>query len=238
MGSSCLSSLFSLPSPSVNLFLKSGISVADVTPEDLELTQLPCESLLVSDGQINREGEEAALNACRSLRHTVDTLLELLNQANTQVTSIYRPTDNFSLRNPIHTGCGLLSFVQLEQTHTVHLSMEERFSHGREDSTQLVEQHKLLLQQIDQEVKQKSQLQLQLHKAEGERRILVGLLDFSPLRVNCCSESSNPLFLYLMVHKIHCHVVYVFVKPRQQRYWGVMAPSGTHVFRAPGRLCG
>ncbi|XP_070776144.1 pericentrin [Enoplosus armatus] len=118
---------------------ESGISVADFSSGDLELTQLLCESLLVSDTQISPGGEEAALNACSRLRHTVDTLLELLNQANTQ----------------------------LEQTHGVHLSLEEKFSRGREDSAHLLEQHKLLLEQLDQEAKLKSQLQLELHKAEG-----------------------------------------------------------------------
>lgn len=63
--------------------------MADLTSEDLELTQLLCESLLVSDTQIHPGGEEAALNACSRLRHTVDTLLELLNQANTQVKDVW-----------------------------------------------------------------------------------------------------------------------------------------------------
>ncbi|CAJ1074387.1 pericentrin isoform X4 [Xyrichtys novacula] len=114
-------------------------SVTDFSADELELTHQLCESLLVSDTQINPGGEEAALNACNRLRHTVDTLLELLNQANTQ----------------------------LEQTHHVHLSLEEKFSKGREDSAQLIEQHKLLLEQLDQEAKMKSHLQLELHKAEG-----------------------------------------------------------------------
>ncbi|XP_062295952.1 pericentrin isoform X3 [Scomber scombrus] len=118
---------------------ESGISVADMSAEDMELTHLLCESLLISDTQINPGGEEAALNACSRLRHTVDTLLELLNHANTQ----------------------------LEQTHDVHLSLEEKFSQGREDSAQLLEQHKLLLDQLDQEAKLKSHLQLELHKSEG-----------------------------------------------------------------------
>ncbi|XP_074547801.1 pericentrin [Halichoeres trimaculatus] len=107
--------------------------------DELELTQQLCESLLVSDAHISPGGEEAALSACSRLRITVDTLLELLNQANTQ----------------------------LEQTHGVHLSLEEKFSKGREDSAQLLEQHKLLLEQLDEEAKRKSQLQLELHKAEG-----------------------------------------------------------------------
>lgn len=63
----------------------TGISVADVTSEEAELTQLLCESLLVSDSQLSPGGEESVLTACARLRHAVDTLLDLLNQANTQV---------------------------------------------------------------------------------------------------------------------------------------------------------
>ncbi|XP_068194522.1 pericentrin [Antennarius striatus] len=118
---------------------ESGISVAEFSSDDLELTHQLCESLLISDNQLNPGGEEAALNACSRLRLTVDTLLELLNQANTQ----------------------------LEHSHNVHLSLEEKFSQGREDSAQLLEQHKLLLEQLDQQAKLKSQLQLELHKSEG-----------------------------------------------------------------------
>ncbi|XP_068608225.1 pericentrin [Brachionichthys hirsutus] len=118
---------------------ESGISVAEFSSGDLELTHQLCESLLISDTQLNPGGEEAALNACSRLRLTVDILLELLNQAN----------------------------AQLEHTHNVHLSLEEKFSQGREDSAQLLEQHKLLLEQLDQEAKLKSQLQLELHKSEG-----------------------------------------------------------------------
>ncbi|RVE57390.1 hypothetical protein OJAV_G00215690 [Oryzias javanicus] len=118
---------------------ESGISVADLTSDDLEMTQLLCESLLVSESQINPVGEESVLNACCRLRQAVDMLLDLLNQANTQ----------------------------LEETRNVHLSLEEKFSKGKEDSVQLLEQHKLLLEQLDEEAKLKSQLQLELHKAEG-----------------------------------------------------------------------
>ncbi|KAM6973041.1 pericentrin [Aplochiton taeniatus] len=118
--------------------LESGVSVAEVS-EDLELSHRLCESLLLSDTLVPPGGEEAALGACSRLRHTVDALLHLLNQAN----------------------------AQLEQTHGVHLSMEERFSQGRQDSAQLLQQHKHLLEQLDQEAGQKSQLQLEYHKAEG-----------------------------------------------------------------------
>lgn len=61
------------------------ISAADFSSEDPELTHMLCESLLVSDIQISPEGEEAAQNACVRLRQTVETLLDLLNQANAQV---------------------------------------------------------------------------------------------------------------------------------------------------------
>ncbi|KAM9786838.1 pericentrin isoform 2-T2 [Syngnathus typhle] len=119
---------------------ESGILVADESQaEELELTHQLWESLLVSDTHINPGGEEAAMNASDRLRQTVDMLLELLNQANTQ----------------------------LEQTHNVHLSLEERFAQSQEDSARLFEQHNLLLMQVEQEVKLKSQLELELHKAEG-----------------------------------------------------------------------
>lgn len=51
-----------------------------------------CESLLISDAQITPEGEEASQNACSRLHQAVDTLLELLNQANKQVRSNIRIT--------------------------------------------------------------------------------------------------------------------------------------------------
>ena len=39
----------------------------------------------MSETQLHPSGEEAALGACSRLRRAVDTLLELLNQANSQV---------------------------------------------------------------------------------------------------------------------------------------------------------
>ncbi|KAK7904190.1 hypothetical protein WMY93_016797 [Mugilogobius chulae] len=113
--------------------------IADLSSEDLELTHTLCESLLVSDTNLTPEGEEAALSASGRLHRAVGTLLDLLNQANTQ----------------------------LEETHNVHLSLEQKFTRGRDDSAQLVEQHKLLIEQLNEEAKQKSRLQLELHKAEG-----------------------------------------------------------------------
>lgn len=170
-----------------------GISGVDLSSEDLELTHLLCESLLVSDTQLNPGGEEAALNACSRLRLTVDTLLDLLNQANTQVKEVepcHLPQKRYSTKH--NGGLMIVTFLQLEQTHNVHLSLEERFSQGREDSAQLLEQHMVLLEQLDQEAKLKSQLQLELHKAEGEHYIC----QTEP--VQCCHSLHN-LFQCLCV---------------------------------------
>ncbi|XP_043999044.1 pericentrin isoform X2 [Gambusia affinis] len=118
---------------------ESGISVVDLTSEEMELTQMLCESLLITDTQISPGGEESALTACSRLRLAVETLLDLLHQAHTQ----------------------------LEQTCHVHLTLEEKFTQGREDATQLLEQHQLLMKQLDDEAKMKTRLQVELHKAEG-----------------------------------------------------------------------
>ncbi|CAL8273746.1 unnamed protein product [Merluccius merluccius] len=117
----------------------TGVSVGEVTGEESELSQRLCESLLVSETHLHPAGEEAALGACGRLRLAVDTLLELLNQAN----------------------------AQLEQANSVHLSLEQRFSQGREDSGHILKQHSVLLEQLNQEAGLKSHLQLELHKAEG-----------------------------------------------------------------------
>ncbi|XP_041760284.2 pericentrin isoform X1 [Coregonus clupeaformis] len=118
---------------------ETGVSVADMSTGDLDLSQRVCESLLLAESQTHSGGEEAALGACSRLRHSVDTLLELLTHANTQ----------------------------LEVSCSVHLSLEERFSQGRSDSSQMLLQHQLVLDQLDQEAGLKSKLQLELHKAEG-----------------------------------------------------------------------
>ena len=59
-----------------------------MSSEDLELTQMLCESWLVSETQIQPGGEEAVLSACSRLRNTVNTLLDLLNHANSQVVHV------------------------------------------------------------------------------------------------------------------------------------------------------
>lgn len=80
-----------------------GALVADLSSDDPELTHMLCESLLISDAQISPGGEEAAQNACSRLRQTVETLLELLNQANAQVEGKKSPTE-ISTISPIPNG--------------------------------------------------------------------------------------------------------------------------------------
>ncbi|KAJ8003709.1 hypothetical protein DPEC_G00151130 [Dallia pectoralis] len=117
----------------------TGVSIADLSSGDLDLSQRVCESLLLAESQTHSGVEDAALGACSRLRHSVDSLLELLTHAKTQ----------------------------LEESCSVHLSLEERFSQGRSDSSQMLQQHQLVLDQLDQEAGLKSKLQLELHKAEG-----------------------------------------------------------------------
>ncbi|XP_064183587.1 pericentrin isoform X2 [Anguilla rostrata] len=108
------------------------------TDEGLELSQRLSESLFAG-AELEAEGEEFVLGACVRLRAAVDKLLELVTE----------------------------SARQLEQTHGAQAHLEERFSQGRQDAAQLVLQHRRVLEQLDLEAGLKSQLELELHKAEG-----------------------------------------------------------------------
>lgn len=69
----------------------------------------------------------------------------------------------------------------------MHLSLEEKFSRGKEDSAHLLVQHKLVMEQLDQEAKLKTELQLKLHKAEGEHCMLVSfMLYFTQRTLSSC----------------------------------------------------
>lgn len=48
--------------------------------------------------------------------------------------------------------------------------LDEQFTEGGEVKNALLLQHTQLLEQLDQEASMKGQLQLELHKAEGENR--------------------------------------------------------------------
>lgn len=57
---------------------------------------------------------------------------------------------------------------KLEQLRALQTVLDEQFSEGGEARNALLLQHTQLLEQLDQEASMKSQLQLELHKAEGE----------------------------------------------------------------------
>ncbi|XP_072539723.1 pericentrin isoform X2 [Salminus brasiliensis] len=111
-----------------------------VTDEGLELSQRLCESLFSGpEGELDPEREELVLEPCTRLRTAVDKLLELVSE----------------------------STLQLEQVHALQAAVNEQFSEGDEARNALLLQHSQLLEQLDQEASLKSQLQLELHKAEG-----------------------------------------------------------------------
>ncbi|MCJ8730090.1 hypothetical protein PDJAM_G00113640 [Pangasius djambal] len=113
---------------------------SSVIDEGLELSQRLCESLFSGpDGELDPEREELVLGACTRLRAAVDKLLELVSD----------------------------STVQLEQLRALQAMLDEQFSEGGEAKNALLQQHTQLLEQLDQEASVKSQLQLELHKAEG-----------------------------------------------------------------------
>ncbi|KAI4902380.1 hypothetical protein NFI96_018847, partial [Prochilodus magdalenae] len=113
---------------------------SSVTDEGLELSQRLCESMLLGpEGDLDPEREELVLEPCIRLRTAVDKLLELISE----------------------------STKQLEQVHALQAAVDAQFSEGGEARNALLLQHSQLLEQLDQEASLKSQLQLELHKAEG-----------------------------------------------------------------------
>ncbi|XP_016364291.1 A-kinase anchor protein 9-like [Sinocyclocheilus rhinocerous] len=108
--------------------------------EGLEMSQRLCESVFSGpEGEMEAEGEELMLGACTRLRTAVDKLLELLSE----------------------------SSQQLEQMCGLQAVLNERFRDGGEAGASLLFQNSQLLEQLDHEASLKSQLQLELHKAEG-----------------------------------------------------------------------
>ncbi|XP_051562982.1 pericentrin isoform X2 [Myxocyprinus asiaticus] len=108
--------------------------------EGLELSQRLCESVFSGpEGEMETEGEELMLGACTRLRTAVDKLLELLSE----------------------------SSHQMEQMCALQAALDERFRDGCEARESLLLQNSQLLEQLDHEASLKSQLQLELHKAEG-----------------------------------------------------------------------
>lgn len=65
----------------------------------------------------------------------------------------------------------LVSPPKLEQLRALQAMLDEQFSEGGEVKNALLLQHTQLLAQLDQEASVKSQLQLEMHKAEGEKMV-------------------------------------------------------------------
>ncbi|KAI2663332.1 Pericentrin [Labeo rohita] len=108
--------------------------------EGLELSQRLCDSVFYGpEGEMEAEGEELMLGACTRLRTAVDKLLEMLSESSQQLEQI----------------CGLQAMLN------------EQFRDGGEAGASLLFQNSQLLEQLDHEASLKSQLQLELHKAEG-----------------------------------------------------------------------
>ncbi|XP_017559158.2 pericentrin isoform X1 [Pygocentrus nattereri] len=113
---------------------------SSVTDEGLELSQRLCESIFSGpEGELDAEREELVLEPCTRLSTAVDKLLELVSE----------------------------STKQLEQMHALQAAVDAQFSEGGEARNALLLQHSQLLEQLDQEASLKSQLRLELHKAEG-----------------------------------------------------------------------
>ncbi|MFT7808003.1 pericentrin isoform X6 [Arapaima gigas] len=109
-----------------------------LTDEGMELSHRLSESLL-HGLDLEPEGESVVLSMCERLRSAVGKLLELLSE----------------------------STKQLQDTRGVQAELQEQFTQGRDNTAQLVLQQQQLLEQLDLEASVKSQLELELHKAEG-----------------------------------------------------------------------
>ncbi|XP_041117257.1 pericentrin-like [Polyodon spathula] len=98
--------------------------------EGFELAQRLSESIFTGP-ELEPETEQMILGVCKDLRSAVEKLLDLVTESNRQ----------------------------LEQTHGIHVHLEEQFSRQKKETA--------LIEQLDQGTKVKKQLELELHKAEG-----------------------------------------------------------------------
>ncbi|XP_058888084.1 pericentrin-like isoform X2 [Acipenser ruthenus] len=109
-----------------------------LTDEGFELSQRLSESIFTGP-ELEAETEQMILGVCERLRSAVEKLLDLVTE----------------------------STRQLEQTHGIHVHLEEQFSRQNKETARFVNQHQNLIEQLDEETKTKKQLELELHKAEG-----------------------------------------------------------------------
>ncbi|MGH0128303.1 UNVERIFIED_CONTAM: hypothetical protein FKN15_001277 [Acipenser sinensis] len=109
-----------------------------LTDEGFELSQRLSESIFTGP-ELEAETEQMILGVCERLRSAVEKLLDLVTE----------------------------STRQLEQTHGIHVHLEEQFSRQNKETARFVNQHQNLIEQLDEETETKKQLELELHKAEG-----------------------------------------------------------------------
>ncbi|RXM97353.1 A-kinase anchor protein 9 [Acipenser ruthenus] len=109
-----------------------------LTDEGFELSQRLSDSIFTGP-EVEPETEQMILRVCERLRSAVEKLLDLVTE----------------------------STRQLEQTHGIHVHLEEQFSRQNKETARFVNQHQNLIEQLDEETKAKKQLELELHKAEG-----------------------------------------------------------------------
>lgn len=141
---------------------------SSVIDEGLELSQWLCESLFSGpDGELDPEREELVLGACTRLRAAVDKLLELVSDSTVQVESWASSGCNCNESRTLISFSSCVS-PKLEQLRALQAVLDEQFNEGGEAKNALLLHHTQLLEQLDQEASAKSQLQLELHKAEGE----------------------------------------------------------------------
>ncbi|XP_009078799.1 PREDICTED: pericentrin, partial [Acanthisitta chloris] len=108
------------------------------TDEGSELSQYLCESIFAKP-ELAYENEEMILKICHRLHTAVERLLELVTE----------------------------STKQLEKMHENHAQFEEEFGRRNQETAQVVSQHQELMECLSEESEAKTQLALELHKAEG-----------------------------------------------------------------------
>ncbi|MGH0117665.1 UNVERIFIED_CONTAM: hypothetical protein FKN15_041857 [Acipenser sinensis] len=108
-----------------------------LTDEGFELSQRLSDGIFTGP-ELEPETEQMILGVCDRLRSAVEKLLDLVTE----------------------------STRQLEQTHGIHIHLEEQFSHQNEETARFVNQHQNI-EQMDEKTKAKKHLELELHKAEG-----------------------------------------------------------------------
>ncbi|POI35771.1 hypothetical protein CIB84_000477 [Bambusicola thoracicus] len=116
--------------------------LSPVTEEQYELSQYLYESVFAKP-EMAYENEEMILKICHRLRTAVERLLELVTE----------------------------STKQLEKTHEIHAQFEEEFTRRNQETAQVVSQHQELMECLTEESEAKNQLALELHKAEGKKKM-------------------------------------------------------------------